>query len=248
MWFSTVLALLITWLAQGRPHYVSMSDGQTIAYIFDVAADILKPLFIVGCVFTAVGFFLSLFIERWLRHSGRLLPEHQKRERVMSALACFGAALGGCGLILLSIFDTKRHPSIHRLFLLIFVLGVALSAIFTVIEFRWLNKDFGENVAHLKGAYILKAILAGLLIILAIAFAICLYRAQNPAAILEWTISFGYTFYLLTFWLDLRQSKGVSKGELLDYDNQTRMGGRLGGYRAGGYGMRNVGPASTFRR
>ncbi|KAG8991747.1 hypothetical protein FRB93_002593 [Tulasnella sp. JGI-2019a] len=134
MWFSTVLALLITWLAQGRPHYVSMSDGQTIAYISDVAADILKPLFIVGCVFTAVGFFLSLFIERWLRHSGRLLPEHQKRERVMSALACFGAALGGCGLILLSIFDTKRHPSIHRLFLLIFVLGVALSAIFTVIE------------------------------------------------------------------------------------------------------------------
>lgn len=71
MWFGTVLALLITWLAQGRPHYVSMSPGQKIAYISDVAADILKPLFIVGCAITAVGFFLCLAIERWLRHDGR---------------------------------------------------------------------------------------------------------------------------------------------------------------------------------
>lgn len=30
IWPSTLLALLITWLAQGRPFYVSMSDGQTI--------------------------------------------------------------------------------------------------------------------------------------------------------------------------------------------------------------------------
>lgn len=65
----TLLAMLITWLAQGRPHYVSQ-DG-SIAYISDVGADILKPLFVTGCVITAVSFFLSLVIERWLRHSGR---------------------------------------------------------------------------------------------------------------------------------------------------------------------------------
>ena len=70
-WFATLWALLITWLAQGRPHYVSMSPGQTIAYISDVAADILKPLFIVGCSITGVGFFLSLGAERWERHEGR---------------------------------------------------------------------------------------------------------------------------------------------------------------------------------
>ena len=45
----------------------------TIPYISDIAADILKPLFIVGCSITAVGFFLCLFRERWLRHSGRLV-------------------------------------------------------------------------------------------------------------------------------------------------------------------------------
>jgi len=61
--------MLITWLVQGRPHYDSM-DGK-IAYISDIGATFLQPLFITGCAITAVGFFLSLFAERWLRHSGR---------------------------------------------------------------------------------------------------------------------------------------------------------------------------------
>ena len=65
----TLLAMLITYLAQGRPHYPS-EDG-SIAYISDVGADILKPLFVTGCAITGMGFFLSLVIERWLRHSGR---------------------------------------------------------------------------------------------------------------------------------------------------------------------------------
>jgi len=32
--------------------------------------------------------------------------------------------------------------------------------------------------------------------------------------VFEWTIAIGYTFYLLTFWYDLRLSKGVNKGDL----------------------------------
>ena len=61
--------MLITWLASGRPQYVSQ-DG-SIAYISDVGADFLKPLFITGCAITAVSFFLSLSIGMWLRHEGR---------------------------------------------------------------------------------------------------------------------------------------------------------------------------------
>lgn len=58
----------------------------------------------------------------------------RRRERAFSTLAILGSFLGGAGLILLSIFDTKRHPSLHRGFLLLFIVGVGLSAIFTVIE------------------------------------------------------------------------------------------------------------------
>ena len=35
---------------------------------------------------------------------------------------------------------------------------------------------------------------------------------------LEWTIAFGYTFYLLTFAYDLRLSKGVHKYELSGHE------------------------------
>ncbi|KAI0687656.1 Frag1/DRAM/Sfk1 family-domain-containing protein [Cytidiella melzeri] len=211
IWFGTLLAMLITWLAQGRPHYVSQ-DG-SIAYISDVGADILKPLFVTGCCITGVGFFLSLVVERWLRHSGRLIPEMRRRERVLSCLAILGSFIGGAGLILLSIFDTKRHPSLHRVFLLVFIVGVGLSAIFTVIEYRWISKDFTE-LRKLKFAYVMKGVIATLLILCAIAFAIALFEATDVGAVLEWTIAFGYTFYLLTFFFDLRMAKGVHRGQL----------------------------------
>ncbi|KIM84311.1 hypothetical protein PILCRDRAFT_818651 [Piloderma croceum F 1598] len=219
MWFSTLLSMIITWKATGEPHYVSQDSN--MPYISDIGADILKPLFITGASITAVSFFLSLVVERWLRHSGRLIPTMRRRERVLSSLAIVGSFIGGLGLILLTIFDTKRHPSLHRVFLLIFMVGVAMSAVFSVLEFRWISKDF-EEVRKLKQAYIAKAIIAGALILLAIGFAIALYdgsRHNNETAtfvggILEWIIGFGFVFYLLTFYFDLRMSKGMHKGDL----------------------------------
>ncbi|KAK7044123.1 hypothetical protein VNI00_007840 [Paramarasmius palmivorus] len=211
VWFGTLLAMLITWLVQGRPRYVSMEG--TIAYISDVGADILKPLFIAGSSVTAVSFFLSLVIERYLRHSGRLVPNMRTRERVFATLAVLGSFVGGCGLILLSVFDTKRYTTLHRLFLLIFMLGVALSAIFTIVEYRWISKDF-RGVKELKTIYRAKAVIAGILILLAIAFGVALFKSTDVGGVLEWVIAFGFTLYLLTFYFDLRQSKGVHKGEL----------------------------------
>jgi hypothetical protein len=49
---------------------------------------------------------------------------------------------------------------------------------------------------------------------LAAAFAGAMYKSVDAGAVLEWVISLGFTFYLLTFYFDLRQSKGRHKGEL----------------------------------
>ncbi|KAG5354125.1 hypothetical protein C0989_007486 [Termitomyces sp. Mn162] len=136
----------------------------------------------------------------------------RKRELVFSCLAILGSFIGGLGLILLSIFDTERYTSAHRSFLLVFMVGVALSAIFTVVEYRWISHDFYE-ARKLKIAYIMKAIITGVLVILAIAFAVTLFRNTDVGAVLEWTIAFGFTFYILTFFYDLRQAKGVHKGQ-----------------------------------
>jgi Frag1/DRAM/Sfk1 family len=89
----------------------------TFPVISDIAADILKPLFITVCAITAISFVLSLVLERWLRHVGRLPRNMLRYEKVFAWLAICGAALGGIGLIFLSIFDTKRHENAHRAFL-----------------------------------------------------------------------------------------------------------------------------------
>lgn len=204
--------MIIVWAAQGKPHYVS-EDGN-IPYISDIGADILKPLFIAVCSVTAVCFVLALILERWLRHRGRLLPNMRRRERVFSVLSIIGCLIGGVGLILLSIFDTKRHMKAHRGFLLIFMVGVALSALFTILEFRWLNKAHARRSRRLKLSYIAKGIIAGILVLLAIAFGACLARSVNdPGAILEWVIAFGFTFFLLTFVFDLVVMDDVSFDE-----------------------------------
>ncbi|KAF8183932.1 Frag1/DRAM/Sfk1 [Pholiota molesta] len=211
MWFSTLLAMLIVWLAQGRPKYPTQSGK--VAYISDIGASSLKPLFITGCAITGLGFFLCLLVERLLRHTGRLVPNMRKRERVFSILAIIGSAIGGLGLLLLSIFDTDRFHRAHRAFLLVFIVGVGLSAIFSITEYRWISKDFRE-IKKLKAAYIAKGIIAATLILLAIVFAVTLYEAPDVGGIFEWIIAFGYTLYLLTYWYDLRLSKNIPKGEL----------------------------------
>ncbi|KAG6918641.1 hypothetical protein DXG01_012760 [Tephrocybe rancida] len=102
----------------------------------------------------------------------------RRRELTLSILAIFGSLIGAAGLILLTVFDTLRYPTAHRIFLLVFIVGVALSAIFTVIEYRWISKGFRE-VRKLKIAYIMKAVIAGILILLAIAFAVTLFLAPD---------------------------------------------------------------------
>jgi len=58
------------------------------------------------------------------------------------------------------------------------MLGVVASAIFTVVEFRWLSKDF-IYVRALRIAYIVKAAIASILVVLGIAFAVALSTAGN---------------------------------------------------------------------
>lgn len=130
----------------------------------------------------------------------------RKREAAFSYLAILGSVIGGAGVILLSIFDTKRHPSLHRGFLLMFLVGVVISAFFTIggvcnfssllelstssscpvvdhgallfVQYMWLSKDY-PMYDTLKKAYIAKAIITTILVACAIVFGITLYTDGN---------------------------------------------------------------------
>ena len=60
----------------------------------------------------------------------------RKREHVFAALATLSSFIGGFALISLAVFDNNRYPSLHLILLFIFILGVVISAIFSVIEVR----------------------------------------------------------------------------------------------------------------
>jgi len=212
IWFATLWAMLIVWLAEDQPKYSSMSSNQRIAYISDIGANILKPLFITGCSITGVSFFLSLCA---LRRNQALI---RRFERTFDILSILAALLGAAALILLSIFDTARHPSLHRLFLLLFMLGVVFSAIFTTVEYWRLGRTFTEHPI-IKISYHFKQGIVIVEIALAIAFGVTMYkRHNNVAAILEWLIAFLFTFYVLSFFLDLRPKARTKE----QYQRETR--------------------------
>lgn len=151
-----LIAMLVVWTTSGRPHYPSMDPNQRIAYISDVGAQGLKPLFIAGSVVTTVFLDASLVAERWLRHRGRLARNLTITEKVFMYLSMLGALAGTVGLICLSIMDTLRHSHMHSRFLVVFMVGYVVSAIFICAEYQRLGiREFGP--VSRSGGYALTA-------------------------------------------------------------------------------------------
>ena len=117
----TLLGMLGTWIARGSPRYVSMEPGQTIAYISDIGATNLQPLFIAGSAVSVVVFDVCFVSERWLRHKGRLAHNTSITQKILSGFACAFAIIGAAGLILLTILDTVDHPNAHDICLGVFM-------------------------------------------------------------------------------------------------------------------------------
>lgn len=227
-----LLAMFIHWEVSGRPIYPSMNKGQTIAYISDVGAFGLKPLFITGAVITAVFLDLGFMAERWLRHSGRLAPNTSTAQKVLSGLAIFFAVGGGLGLILLTIFDTYHHPNLHDGLLLIFIGGYILSAIFLCAEYQRLGIHY-RNHRILRISFWVKLAFIIVEALLAIVFAATTFgKHPNVAAIVEWLVALIFTFYVLSFLLDLLPSvrskrhvpQGWAQAELEKARNGTQPG------------------------
>ena len=222
--------MLIVWELEGHPHYASMSSNQHIAYISDIGAQGLKPLFIAGCVVTTVFLDLSFASERWLRHSGRLAKNLGTAEKILSGLSMVFAVAGTVGLILLSIFDTLHHPKLHDGFLLLFIAGYVVSAIFICAEYQRLGIHFREHFI-LRFSFWAKLTFIIVEVILAIVFAATSFdKEQNVAGVFEWIIALIFTFYVLTFFIDLlpaakstQEHTNIERMHMREVENGTAM-------------------------
>ena len=113
--------MLLVWITEGSPIYPSMEPGQHIAYISDIGAQGLRPLFIAGSTVTVVVFDVVFILERWFRHKGRLAHNTSRVQKGLSVCAIIFAIIGACGLILLTIFDTVDYPNAHDVLLVVFM-------------------------------------------------------------------------------------------------------------------------------
>lgn len=262
MWLATLITMLVVWNVQTpkKPHYPSMAPDQTIAYISDIGAQGLKPLFITGCVITSIFLDLSLLTERWLRHSGRLAKNQTMIEKVVSWLSILAAAAGTVGLIGLSVRDTLRYPTEHVQFLAAFIIGYVISAIFVCWEYQRLGirkssftlqhhlnqtnerTDFREH-RILRSSFWIKLFFIIVEIALAIAFAVTRKSSYNTAAILEWAVSFIFTFYVFSFFIDLIPAIKTRGGRKTDQTamqmeaNDMEAGNELDRHRTGASNM-----------
>ncbi|KAJ5157526.1 uncharacterized protein N7482_008626 [Penicillium canariense] len=219
MWVATLVAMLAVWAREGEPIYSSMEVGQTIAYISDVGASGLKPLFITGSVIMVVFLDLAILSERWLRHAGKLVPNKGLFDKLCAIASIFFAIAGAVGLILLSIFDTVHHPHLHDGFLVMFIVGYVISAILICAEYLRLGLFYRSQHRVLLASFIIKLTFVIVEVGLAIAFGVCTKKrsTKNAAAILEWIIAFVFTGYILSFMVDLlpavRTRRHVPQGE-----------------------------------
>lgn len=201
-----LLAMLIRWEVVGHPRYPSMDPGQHIAYISDVGAFGLKPLFIAGNSVTTVFLVSSFIAERWLRHTGRLAPNTHTSQKILSGFSIACGIAGAAGLILLSVFDTYRHQHLHDGLLLLFIAGYLISAIFLCAEYQRLGIHY-RNHRILRISFWVKLTFILVELAFAIVFAATNFANQkNVAAVFEWIVAFTFTFYILSFLLDLLPS------------------------------------------
>ncbi|KAH8084770.1 Frag1/DRAM/Sfk1 family-domain-containing protein [Filobasidium floriforme] len=211
VWLGGLLALIGLWTSQGKPKY--RGDEASVVFVSDVGAA-NHTLFICITVLTAVFYVLSLWAERWLRHMDRLPEDVRKRERVLDWLAIFFGTIGGIALIMLGVFDTFDYSTVHWSMTVIFIVGVAISAIFQSAEIFALKKDHPDR-QHLRRSAFIKVFVATTAIAAAITFAglygACKGDADTPrcnnitsgAAGVEWGLAFWLTFYILSLVLDL---------------------------------------------
>jgi uncharacterized membrane protein YbhN (UPF0104 family) len=95
-------------------------------------------------VVVVVVFDISFIAERWLRHTGRLAHNTSTAQKVLSFLTILFALVGAAGLILLSIFDTLHYHTLHDIFLVLFIGGYIVSAVFVCWEYQRLGIHYRE--------------------------------------------------------------------------------------------------------
>lgn len=194
------------WLSTNSPHYSEMKANQRYAYISDIGASPWgKPIFITGATNTVMSFGIAFGVERWLRHRGLLLHASSATSTTLSTLRSIFTVAGASGLILLTIFDVKRHNNTHFICLGVFLGGYLLAETFMALEKRRLWRKYPDNT-YIRRSFHIKVSFVAIELALAAVFGI--FNLSNNSALLdcsvivEWTLALLFSFSISSFEVD----------------------------------------------
>ncbi|KAN0095719.1 Frag1/DRAM/Sfk1 family domain containing protein [Hyaloscypha variabilis] len=203
VWLAMLLAMLLWWTVEENSRYLPpMRKNQHIAYISDIGAHNLQPLFIAMGTVSVVSFDIVFIAERWLRHRGKLAPNTSWVQKGLSICATIAAIVGAIGLIILTCLNDLYHHQAHDACLVIFIAGYIISAIFICSEYQRLGIHHRQHRV-LRISFWIKLAFIFVELGLAIAFgALGDKEHYNGAAVCEWVIALIYAFYVWSFAID----------------------------------------------
>lgn len=261
-WTTAIVGLLALW---AHDHFVQYKISEaSVVFISDSGAT-HKTFFIIFCCLTAAFYILTTFAERHLRHQRRIPGSVRRKQTILDICSVVCAIIGSAALILLSIFDAFNHSNVHWSMTLIFVVFVALSVLFQVLQIFSITHDY-EGLRTMRFMAIVKAIILSLAIVGAIIFVITYgicrgnaYPGNNrcdrivsTAAVCEWAIAFMLDIYFLTYVVDLwpahkRAKKGLSEdGTMVENKQLATEQGAANGHPNAPYAIDGVRENNTY--
>ncbi|KAI9053606.1 hypothetical protein LZ554_002560 [Drepanopeziza brunnea f. sp. 'monogermtubi'] len=249
VWLGMLLGMLLWWAIEKRKAHLSpMKPSQHIAYISDIGALELQPLFISMGTVTVVSFTSVFVTERWLRHRGTIARNTSSFQKLLSMLATLFAIAGMIGLIILTCRNNVDYTNVHDACLVVFIAGYIISAIFVCWEYQRLGFHYREH-RILRISFWLKFAFIVVELSLAIAFAVLGKKHHyNAAAVCEWIVSFIYTFYVWSYAIDfipaVRTEHYASKETAVAMAESLKAASRMGGY-PGGIGQEEAAIGAT---
>lgn len=169
-WYGMLITMLVCWAAQGHPIYWFMHQYQFPAYISDVGATNLRPLFISCAGWQGLGYVLTVASE-YFQRSGRwpgflrgkennvnytreqyhrtildrkylMPPYYTKHERNLIFAAVVLGALGEIALLMCSIFSTALYHHVHLSMVGVFVVLMFFSVCCQVAQYWMMGTQY----------------------------------------------------------------------------------------------------------
>lgn len=213
-WWATLIALLITWIAKGRPimdtyhHYMTVY----IVYLSNVANSDLQPIFIVGAGGMGIFYIWAVVQDYHLRAKGTFPKPFHWIIIAIHALAIAMAIIAAlCILMVSCLRDNREYSRPHSVFVVLFVIFVFVYMCFHTLAFLLYYRHYRIRY------FLVGAIVRALWVCVAIVFVVCygafmgIGNSQGNrsiywgySAIMEWTTVFFYgTMFFIIAW-DLR--------------------------------------------